>query len=153
MIKIFFITILVLLIANISFSQTDNTENDKTIFQIIEENNSTTNNVVINQEYRLKLLIEKHIKVNKKQDGCEGYRLRIFSDKGNNARKKALEAKAKFMKAHLYTNSYLDYVTPNFKIIVGDFRTKSEAEQFRREIEKDFPNAFIIKDIIKFPKL
>ncbi len=153
MIRVFCTTILILLIVGISFSQTDNTEKDKTIFQIIEKNNSTTNNVVINQEYRLKLLIEKHVKVNEKQDGCEGYRLRIFSAKGNNARKKALGEKAKFMKAHLYTNSYLDYVTPNFKIIVGDFRTKNEAEQFRREIEKNFPDAFIIKDIIKFPKL
>ncbi len=153
MIRVFCITIFIFLIVDISFSQKDNVEKDKTIFQIIEENNSTTSNVVINQEYRLKLMIEKHIEVNEKQDGCTGYRLRIFSAKGNNARKKTLETKAKFMKAYPNINSYLDYVTPNFKIIVGDFRTKNEAEQFRREIEKYFPNAFIIKDIIKLPKL
>jgi len=59
MIRVFCITIFIFLIVDISFSQKDNVEKDKTIFQIIEENNSTTSNVVINQEYRLKLMIRK----------------------------------------------------------------------------------------------
>lgn len=128
-------------------------EKDKNIFQMIDDNNSSRSSVTINQEYRLKLMMENHLKINKKQDGCEGYRLRIYSAKGNNARANALEMKSKFMKQYPYTKSYLSYETPNFKILVGDFRTKSEAEKFRREIVKDFPDAFIVKGIIEFPKL
>ncbi len=148
------IPIILLLIAiNTAWSQTSDKDKNAGIFQIIENNNSKQGNITIIQDYRIKLMMENHIKINKKQDGCNGYRLRIFSAKGNNARNKALETKSKFMKQYSDINSYLTYKTPNFKILVGDFRTKSEAEKFRRKIEKDFPGAFIVKCIIKFPEL
>ena len=109
-------------------------------------------NITIHQEYRINKLINDHIKINKKQDGSEGYRIRIFSAKGNNAKSKAIFAKTEFIKKYPFTESYLDYKSPNFSVVIGDFRTKSRAEQYRRKIEKDFPEGFIIKDIISFPK-
>jgi hypothetical protein len=36
---------------------------------------------------------------------------------------------------------------------VGNFRTKSEALSLQQRIRKNYPNAFIVKDMIQFPKL
>ncbi|GAK92069.1 hypothetical protein JCM19298_2557 [Nonlabens ulvanivorans] len=41
--------------------------------------------------------------------------------------------------------SILEYEAPNFKLWVGSYRNKLEAERALIEIKKDFPNAFILK--------
>ena len=56
------------------------------------------------------------------------------------------------MKNYPNVSSYVKYIKPNFRIVVGDFRTRSAAEKYRLEIEDDYPNAFIIKDNIKYEK-
>jgi hypothetical protein len=43
--------------------------------------------------------------------------------------------------------------TPDFKVRVGDFRTRNEALALKEQIKKSYPNAFLVKDIIQFPKL
>ena len=49
--------------------------------------------------------------------------------------------------------SYLLFQTPNFKVRIGNFRNKSEALKTKAYIESKYPNAFIVKDIIRFPEL
>jgi hypothetical protein len=46
---------------------------------------------------------------------------------------------------------YLTWKAPNFKVRVGDFGTRMEAEGFLNKIKKDYPIAWVIKDKIKFP--
>jgi hypothetical protein len=36
---------------------------------------------------------------------------------------------------------------------VGDYRTRLEAEAFLKRISGNYPNAFVVKDEIDFPKL
>ena len=40
-------------------------------------------------------------------------------------------------------SSEMKYETPNYKIWVGDFRTKIEADRALIAIKKKYPNAFI----------
>ena len=126
---------------------------DDSIFTKIEKNNSAKGTVKIHQSARISRAVKSHIKVNKKINGLNGYRIRIFSENGNRAKKHALQTKARFNKLYSKIDSYMIYDTPNFKIVVGDYRTKTEAEKVRRELIKDFHGAFIIKDIIKFPEI
>lgn len=48
---------------------------------------------------------------------------------------------------------YRVFQTPNFKVRVGDFRTKVEATKFLLELKQDFPEAFIVEDKIKLPEI
>ena len=47
-------------------------------------------------------------------------------------------------------NVYRNFVNPNFKVTVGDFRTKSEALAFLEAVRADFPAAFIVRENIHY---
>ena len=46
---------------------------------------------------------------------------------------------------------YLTWKAPNFKVRVGDFGTRLEAEGFLNKIKRNYPIAWVIRDKIKFP--
>ena len=45
------------------------------------------------------------------------------------------------------------YASPNFKVTVGNFRTRLDAEAFLRRIKGDFPDAFIVRERFKYPSI
>jgi hypothetical protein len=108
-----------------------------------------SNNIVIVQEHKIDELLSKHIEVNAKQK-LKGYRVKIHfgSDKT-----KAREVKAKFISRFPDVTAYEKYDQPNFNIRVGDFRTKLDAYRFLKEVQADFPSAFIVQDEIELPSI
>ena len=48
---------------------------------------------------------------------------------------------------------YLIFQEPYYKVRIGDYRTKMEAEAFLKKISGSYSNAFVVKDEINFPKL
>jgi hypothetical protein len=98
-------------------------------------------------------MLEWHIKNNKKLDGIDGYRVEIFFSSAMNARERALEIKKEFLSSYPDHNVHILFSAPNFKVRVGDFRTKNEALKLYKKIQKDYPGAFIVPDIIDFPML
>ncbi len=83
----------------------------------------------------------------------KNYRIRIFSKSGRGARSEALDVTAKFFNKYPDIETYLEYDPPNFKVYVGDFRTRSKALKMQKEISKDYPYSFIISGWINFPPL
>lgn len=108
-----------------------------------------TGKVEIIQDYKIKALLIKHIEVNSKTS-IKGYRVKIHfgADKT-----KAREIKARFISRFPDVPAYEKYDQPNFNIRVGDFRTKLEAYKFLKEVQMEFPSAFIVQDEIEFPEL
>lgn len=108
-----------------------------------------TGKVELVQDYRIKELLVKQIEVNAKSD-LKGYRIKIHfgADKA-----KAKEVKAKFIAKFPDIPAYEKYDQPNFNIRVGDFRTKLDAYRFLKELQSEFPSAFIVQDEIEFPDL
>ncbi|MFI5158167.1 MAG: SPOR domain-containing protein, partial [Sphingobacteriales bacterium] len=64
-----------------------------------------------------------------------GYRIQIFS--GPN-RKDAYSVQSKFQNRFPDTRTYLSYRDPNFKVKVGDFRSRLEAEKMIEEMKPAF---------------
>jgi hypothetical protein len=99
---------------------------------------------------RLKVLVAKHNEV--LRDGhVMGYRVQIYfgTDKA-----KAKEMKARFLASYASeARAYEIYEVPNFKIRVGDFRTRLEAYRFLKKIRADFPASFIVGCEIEQPQL
>jgi hypothetical protein len=98
---------------------------------------------------RLQTLVTKHMEVNSHEKG-KGYRVQIYfgADKA-----KANAAKAQFLsRGSDATHAYELYDVPNFKIRVGDFRTKMDAYRYLKKIKGEFPQAFIVESEIEFPE-
>jgi hypothetical protein len=107
----------------------------------------------INQDERLNDLIRRHVSINEKKEGIAGYRIRIFSESGQGARSRATDVRAKFFNNYPDIDTYLVYDAPNFKVYVGDFRTRSEALKMQRKINRAYPYSFIISDRINLPPI
>src|SRR5690554_52925 len=110
-------------------------------------------NLNINQDSRLENMLKWHIKNNRKRDGISGYRVEIFFSSSFNARELAFERKKEFLSKYGDHNVHIKYTAPNFRVRVGDFRTRNEALKLHRQIREDYPVAFIVPDIIEFPVL
>ncbi len=79
----------------------------------------------------------------------EGYRVQIFS--GSN-RSSAYSAQAKFQDKFPDQRTYIIYREPNFKVRVGDFRSRLDAEKMVEELRNSFTGLFIITEKINLPK-
>ncbi len=96
------------------------------------------------------LLTQRHKKVNASKMTMPGYRIQIYF---GNERNKAQEIKSVFLQNHPKISAYMVYHQPNFKVRVGDFRTRLEAVGFLKKIESEFKTSFIVPDDVKLPDL
>ena len=82
-----------------------------------------------------------------------GYRIRIFFDNSQNARKNSASTLDEFLSSFRGIPAYRSYANPYFKVTVGDYRTKAEAMANLANIKKSFPSAFIVKEKINYPQI
>ena len=118
-------------------------------FSFAQTSLSDTGKVDLVQDYKVKELLNKHIEINSKTP-IKGYRIKIHFGADKN---KSKEIKAKFIAKFPDVPAYEKYDQPNFNIRVGDFRTKLEAYKFLKEVQIEFPSAFLVQDEIELPKL
>lgn len=85
--------------------------------------------------------------------GIEGYRVQIFFDSGIYSGDRARVVKEEFEENHENVKAYITWRAPNYRVRVGDFRTRLDAEKFLNKLSKEYPNAWVIKDEINFPDL
>ncbi len=109
--------------------------------------------VKIYQDSRVDTLVARHIRYNQAHQEMDGYRIQIFFDAGNNSLSRAQRVVDEFMTLYPSDTAYISFSEPYYKVRVGDFRTRLEAQGYQQRIQRDFPNAFVIKDKIRFPKL
>jgi hypothetical protein len=105
------------------------------------------------QDPRVDTLLEKHLRANEDRPAIEGYRVQIFFESGNFSKKMAREVREKFLINHPDMKAYILFQEPYYKVRVGDFRSRLEAEKALSELSGEYPNAFIVKDQIGFPRL
>ena len=106
----------------------------------------------VNRDPRIDRLIEKHRQYNQANPGVDGFRVQIFFDSGNNSKRAAQTAREKFMEGHPDIIAYLTFKAPYYRVRVGDFRTKLEAEGFLFQLATAYPNAFTVPDRIQIDK-
>lgn len=103
---------------------------------------------------RINTLVETHKTWCDNRGSIKGFRIQIFFDSGNNSKSKAISAMSEFRSKHSKVEAYLMFQEPNYKVRVGDFRSRMDAQRFLHEIADDYSNAFIVKDNeINFPPL
>ena len=107
----------------------------------------------IEQDPEIMRLVGLHIRKNESIRGMQGFRVEIFFSSALDARQRALQTKAAFLRDYPDVNVYVIYISPDFKVRVGNFRTKSEALAMIKQIQDRFPKAFLVPEIIEFPNL
>ncbi len=105
------------------------------------------------QDARLDSMLNWHIENNLKKGGVDGFRVEIFFSSAPNAKEKALEIKREFLTRFPDIDVYIKFNAPDFKVRVGDFRTKNEALKLKKKLDNKYPKSFIVPDLIKFPEL
>ncbi len=125
------------------------------LFRQLNERGQGDGQITLMQDTRLYQLVDAFADVNKR-DGINGYRVQIFSGSGQNARTIMSATSQKFLKnfpnfdpAQIYT----EYKAPYFKMCVGDFRSRGEANAFYHKIKELYPDSYVVKSKINYPKL
>jgi hypothetical protein len=123
------------------------------IFKIVSTPSSNQGKVIVNQDDKIKDLVNRYIDYRRKDPKIPGYRIRIFANSGQSARSKALSEEARFKKLFPDIVTYFGYNNPNFTLYVGDFRDMSTAFRTCKLISKEFRNVFVVSANINLPKL
>ena len=138
--KIFF-AFLFLVFTSSSFSQ-DSTWKKK----------SDSNSVIVHKDPRLDLLVKKQAEINEEisrnaRKNMKGFRLLVIN---TNSREEAIAAKTKVYSNFPELKAYLIYQAPYFRLKVGNFKDRDEAEDYQKKLNKYFPKGvFIMNDIIE----
>jgi len=95
----------------------------------------------------------KDLLYNQKHSGIKGYRIRIFTGSGTNAYEEAKKTLARFLSLFEDVDADIEYVAPDYKVYVGNCRTKSEVLKLLIDrIEPEFPYAFPVPHDIRIDK-
>ncbi len=100
--------------------------------------NAQEGTVAVNQDEDIETLIRLKKEVNKTK---VNYRIQIF----NGNRNGAIKAREDFRKTFSDWSTHMRYETPNYKIWVGNFKTRLEADRALQRIKREFNSAFIFK--------
>jgi len=74
-----------------------------------------------------------------------GYRVQIYN---GNDRTRATNLKVDFMRRFPNVRTYMTYIQPQFRVKVGDFTTRQEAQRFAGQINTIYSPVMIVPDII-----
>ncbi|MBL7718382.1 MAG: SPOR domain-containing protein [Flavipsychrobacter sp.] len=104
-------------------------------------------NTVLHADPRLDILLKK----SKGTGGGSGiysgrgFRVQIYS---GNDRAKATKIKVDFMRRFPHIQTYMTYVSPQFRVKVGDFKSREEAQDLYRQLSTLYNPCMIVPDIV-----
>jgi len=110
-----------------------------------------SSSVSVIKDSRFDLLTKKKAEINKKavdfKKNSKGYRIQVLNTTDRN---QALTAKSKLLSLYPEHKTYLMYQAPYFKIRIGNFIEKNDAEALKKELTRMFPaGVFVIPSDIE----
>ena len=105
----------------------------------------------VHQDSRIDRLMKKQRDVYAANSTMNGFRVQIFMEIGNEAVDHARVVKADFEEQYPGLPIYLSYEQPYYRLRVGDFRNRVEAEKYLRILKPQYGVAFVTADIINPP--
>lgn len=119
----------------------------------VSAQNEDPGRLLLISDPRIDSLLQTHIAANINDPRIPGWRVQIFFESGNNSKILAQEAMEEFRDEYPEVEPYISFRPPYYKVRVGDFRTRMDAEKFLDDIRNDYPNAFVTRDNIRYPAL
>lgn len=124
------------------------------LFSVSNAQNDTLHStaVVVHKDPRIDLLVKKQASINNTTKKAyartmRGYRLMVMN---TNKREDAIAAKTKVYTYFPELKAYLVYQSPFFRLKAGNFKTREEAEKYRKQMAPLFTKGvFIVNDTIE----
>ncbi|WP_052956047.1 SPOR domain-containing protein [Flavihumibacter petaseus] len=111
-----------------------------------------SNTVALHKDSRIDLLIAKQTEVNEfttreSRRNVPGFRIQVINTTDRTA---AIQAKTRVYQLYPELKAYLLYQSPYFRLRVGNFINRKDAENYQRQLSKEFKqNVFIVNDVVE----
>ena len=126
-------------------SQVDSTLLGRSILSVLGSG------VTVNQSRAMRSAFDSYVSNNASKK-LTGYRIRVYFENGQNARNRSEAVARSLSGAYPGLGVYRTFVSPNFKVCVGDFRTKDEALKVYHSLKGAYPTAIILRETINYPR-
>ena len=126
--------------------QVDSTLVGRDVFSSLPEG------VVVRQSPAVRAALGRQVTANAGKS-YSGFRIRLFFASNRTAREESAAVIRRFNEMYPHIEAYRSFSSPNFKVTVGNFRTRLEAEALLRKLKADFPDAFIVRERFKYPSI
>lgn len=112
---------------------------------IILNSFSTVNaqSVTVTQDDNFEQLLNEKRRINSSITINNRYKIQIFNGNSESSKKALIDFKREFKNY----DATIIFSTPAYKVIVGNFKTRIEAERNLNLIRKKYPNAILIKPL------
>lgn len=108
--------------------------------------------VVVNKDPRIDMLVNKQIEINEattrnSRRAAPGFRILVIS---SNDRNKVIQAKTTMYREFPELKAYMMYQSPFFRLKVGNFRERTDAEEYLARIQRFYPTGvYVVTDTIE----
>ena len=110
--------------------------------------------IIVHKDARLDVLTQKQIALNKRaammtsNGQYKGFRIQVIST-GN--REDALKVKTDLLTRFPDQKNYMVFQSPSFKVRIGNFLKREDAEAFRKQLVDLYPQGgYIVEDVIDY---
>lgn len=151
-----FIISMLMIVSGVCFSQTR-----ETIINTLESPDANGNVIIVESDSAITDLLgtpnnKMVVRDNAETVKMNGFRILAYmSNDHKKGRSETANRKRKIKEAFADIEAYDNFVSPNWKLLVGDFVTREEANIFRQQLQKEFPEfgkeIYIVPDIINAP--
>jgi len=97
--------------------------------------------VSVSQDPKFEQLLNEKRKINSSITINDRYKIQIFNGDTENSKKTLTD----FKRENKNMDATIVFSTPLYKVWVGNFKTRIEAEKNLNDLKKKYPNAFLIK--------
>ena len=97
--------------------------------------------VTVTQDSKLEQLLNEKRKVNSSITNNNQYKIQVFNGSSEESKKTLIQ----FKKENKNYDATIVFSTPIYKVWVGNFKTRIEAERNLNILKKKYPNAILIK--------
>ena len=97
--------------------------------------------VSVNQDPKFEQLLNEKRKINSSITINDRYKIQIFNGDTENSKKTLMD----FKRENKNMDATIVFSTPLYKVWVGNYKTRIEAEKNLNDLKKKYPNAFLIK--------
>lgn len=106
--------------------------------------------VKVDQSTEVKQAMAQYVAKNASKP-ISGYRIRVYYDNSPQARTRSESIEYSLLEQYPGHKVYRSFESPNYKVLIGNFRSKDEALRIYNALKKTYPTAYIIKDNIEYP--
>ena len=124
------------------------------LFALIGTNTHASDTVIVKKDPRFDILSTKQMQANQRSammlsNGLyKGFRIQVIS---TNKRDDAFKVRSELMTKFPDEKTYISFQSPSFKVRIGNFLKKEDAEKFKAELNKLYPNGvYIVEDGIEY---